>query len=287
MRSSGPDKNWKRNIDQSVNKNALKLQHSTFNQESKARPPGKMLRCGLPWVLLLTLALTAASDLAQTASPKPRAAGSPGASPAPGASASPGKSGGSPVDPEQQKRYQATVAELQTRIGRATQGPMSQITSAENDLYIRFAYFKKPERLDPNSFANREELASWQNSLGELKAKEASVEKLYSAASDNLLTALLQQHITYSLADQIRKELVKTFPWDTIQKKELLMTQFIDAHGQLLTLFDKNWKTWNTQSEPGQPLFADAQVNAGFTKLREKIETSGRQIEDLFAKLKQ
>ncbi len=221
---------------------------------------------------------------AQTLSPKPRAA----------ASATPGNGTAIPANPnpasmsaEQKQRYEATVSELKGRIGRATAGVMERITSAENDLYIRFSYFKKPDRLNPNSFGSKDDIVSWQSSLQELKNKEDNLEKLYSAASDNLVNALTDQKINYPLADQIRKELVKSFPWDTIQKRQLLMQQFIDAHGQLLTLYDKNWKLWSASPAPGQPVFPDPKLNRSFVKLSEEISSTGQQIDGLYAKMKQ
>jgi hypothetical protein len=235
-------------------------------------------------VAVLAVMLGAASSVFCQTPTKPAGA-APKASPA-NPTASP-KAGGSPPSLQEQQQFQAKIVELQSRIGRAAEGPMSQIADAENELYIRFAYFKKPERLDPTNFGSKDELQAWQNSLGELKTKEANVEKLYATASDALFNALTQQRITYSLADQIRKELVKSFPWDTIQKKEILMQQFIDAHGELLTLYDKNWGSWKSGGSPGHPVFDDPQLQSGFTKLCDKINSSGRQIEDLYTKIKQ
>ena len=188
-----------------------------------------------------------------------------------------------PSDPT----YQTDFAAVQERVGIASGEVMNRIVSAENQLYIRFSYFKKPERLDPNSFATKDEVAPWEKSLDELKNREAALDRLYANADADLQTALIAQKIPAPYAEQIKKQLLKSFPWDAIQKKQVLMRDYIDDHGELLAFFDKNWGTWKKGSEPLKPVFDNPNVGASYAKLRDKIISTGKQIEEQFAALKQ
>lgn len=191
-----------------------------------------------------------------------------------------------PSDPSQQKEYQAAFAAMQERIGKASGEVMNRIVKAENDLYIRFSYFKKPERLDPNSFATKDEVASWSKSLEELKNQQAALDRLYANADADLQSALVAQKITPPFAEQIKKQLLKSFPWETIQKKQLLMQDYIGDHGELLAFYEKNWGTWRKGNDPLKPVFDNPKLGASYAKLRDKIISTGKQIDEQFTALR-
>jgi hypothetical protein len=183
--------------------------------------------------------------------------------------------------------YQREFAAVQDRVGKASGQVMNRIVQAENQVYIRFSYFKKPERLDPNSFATKDEVASWVKSLDELKADQVALDRLYANANSDLQNALVAQQIPPQYAEQIKQQLLKSFPWDTIHKKQLLMQDYIADHGELLALYDKNWGTWKKGNQPLKPVFDDPGVGTSYAKLRDKILSTGKQLEEQFATLKQ
>ena len=229
--------------------------------------------------LLLATALTS-SLLAQTPPPKARP-------PGPGTTQKGAPAPSAPSPNPNIQAHQRQFAEVQDRVGVAAGEVMRRIVQAENDVYIRFSYFKKPERLDPNSFATKDEVASWVKSLDELKAREAALDRLYSNADSDLQNALVAQQIPSQYADQIKKQLLKSFPWDTIQKKRQLMQDYITSHGELLALYDKNWGAWKKGNDPQKPVFDDPSVGATYAKLRDKLISTGKQLEDQFGVLKQ
>ena len=75
---------------------------------------------------------------------------------------------------------------------------------------------------------------------------------MYADAEQDLGNALVQQRINQSIADQIKNELLKSFPWDVIKKKSSLMRDFIAEHDEFLTFYDTNWGAWKPGSE-GSP----------------------------------
>jgi hypothetical protein len=226
--------------------------------------------------LLLAAALTS-SLLAQTPPPKAR-------SPGPGVTQ---KGTPAAAAPSPNPAYEREFAEVQDRVGVASGEVMRRIVQAENDVYIRFSYFKKPERLDPNSFATKDEVESWMKSLDELKAHETALDRLYTNADSDLQNALVAQQIPSVYADQIKKQLLKSFPWETIQKKRQLMQDYITSHGELLALYDKNWGAWKKGNDPLKPVFDDPSVGASYAKLRDKLISTGKQLDEQFGVLKQ
>ena len=115
----------------------------------------------------------------------------------------------------------------------------------------------------------------WQQSLQQLREKEAALEKLYAEADQDLGNALIQQGIKPALAEQIKNELLKTFPWETIRKKNHLIEEFIVEHGDLLAFYNQNWDTW----KPGTATFNDQKLTATYKDLKKKIIATGLQIE--------
>ena len=51
------------------------------------------------------------------------------------------------------------ISKVQDRIRNATDQVMGRIQKAESELYIRFWYFNKPNRLDPNTYSSKEDIA--------------------------------------------------------------------------------------------------------------------------------
>jgi len=182
---------------------------------------------------------------------------------------------------EQKQRYEDAVAVLEERVGEASDKVMAKIIDQEKDLRMRFNYFQKPERLNPNSFATREEIQPWLKLTDELQQSRDLMAKLYGNASEDLDSALIAQRIAPAVADQIRRELISSFPWDEIAKKDDLLNTYIADHRQLLTLFDQNWAAW----KPDKPYFSEAKTESDYEKLCDQITGTGKQIEALYEKM--
>src|ERR1700719_3356441 len=169
----------------------------------------------------------------------------------PGQKSTPG--GGAPKYTEGQ--MQEMVSKLQDRIKKAADAVLGRIQKEEADVHLKFTYLRKPERLDPNSYSSKDDITVWRNSLEQLKNKENGLDKLYADAELDLGNALVQQRINQSIADQIKNELLQSFPWSVIKKKSELMHEFITEHDDLLTFYDSNWGSWKPGSEQGTATF--------------------------------
>src|SRR6202049_2667946 len=75
---------------------------------------------------------------------------------------------------------------------KAADKVLNRIQSEENDLYLRVSYFEKPDRLNPNSYASKEEVAQWQEMLKGMKAKHDLVAQLYANLGKDLDVELKQ-----------------------------------------------------------------------------------------------
>jgi hypothetical protein len=181
---------------------------------------------------------------------------------------------------ERKARFEETVALLKDRIGEASDKVMSKIVQQEKDLRMRLGYFEKEDRLDPNNFGSKDEIQSWQKLADELQQSRDLTAKLYGNASENLEAALLNVRIAPVLAQAIRKEIINTFPWDDISKKDDLVTSYVGYHRQLLNFFDQNWKTWNAK----KPFFGDQKIEADYEKLCQQISSTGKEIEAIYNK---
>jgi hypothetical protein len=93
------------------------------------------------------------------------------------------------------EQVQEMISKVQDRIKNAGDQVMGRIQKEESQLYIKFLYFNKPDRLDPNTYSSKEDIALWQQSLQQLREKEATLEKLYAEADQDLGNALIQQGI--------------------------------------------------------------------------------------------
>jgi hypothetical protein len=189
-------------------------------------------------------------------------------------------SGGTPKYTEQQ--MQEMIAKLQNRIKKAADAVLGRILKEEADVRIKFTYLRKPERLDPNTYASKDDIVVWRGSLQQLRDKENGLDKLYADADLDLGNALIQQQVNQSVADQVKNELLKSFPWSIIKKKSGLMRDFVAEHDDLLTFLDKNWGTWKPGPKPGTAAFDDPQLATTFQDLQNKINATGQQIEDQY-----
>jgi hypothetical protein len=182
------------------------------------------------------------------------------------------------TEAEKKARFQQLTALLKDRIAEASDKVMSKIIDQEKDLRLRLSYFEKQDRLDPNSFASKEEIQNWQKLVDEFQQSRDKTAKVYGDASENLEAALLEEKIAPSLAAAIRKEIISTFPWDDIVKKDDLLTSYVGYHRQLLSFFDQNWKTWTST----KPYFADQKTEADYDKLCQQITSAGKEIDTIY-----
>ncbi|MBV9732162.1 MAG: hypothetical protein JO275_05235 [Verrucomicrobia bacterium] len=181
---------------------------------------------------------------------------------------------------EKKARFQELTAMLKDRIAEATDTVMTKIIDQEKDLRMRLGYFEKPERFDPNSFGSKEDIQNWQKLVNEFQDSRDQTAKVYGDASERLEAALLNEKIAPQLASAIRKEIMNTFPWDDIVKKDDLLTTYVDYHRQLLTFFDQNWKTWAS----AKPYFTDQKIEADYEKLCQQISSTGKEIDTIYKK---
>jgi hypothetical protein len=202
--------------------------------------------------------------------------------------ASPQKSQANPENAASRPRGQADKTTPQEssvnraqleRLTNAADKVLSRIQIEENDLYLRVSYFEKPDRLDPNSYASKEEVAQWQGMLQQLKEKHDLVAQLYADLGKDLDAALKNAGANKELVDQFKKLVIDGFPWEEIEKKKKLIADFIDEQGKLLTFYDKNWGSWTTSAEPNKPQFTSASAANIYKRLRDQILSTSEQIE--------
>jgi hypothetical protein len=186
-----------------------------------------------------------------------------------------------------EEQMQEMIGKLQDRIKKAADSVIGRIQKEEAGVHLKFSYFRKPERLDPNTYGSKEDVVAWRDSLQKLKDQENGLDKLYADAEQDLGNALVQQRVNQSIADQIKNELLKTFPWAVIKRKSSLMREFIAEHDELLTFYDKNWGSWQPASEGRAPIFADPKVAATFQALKDKTNATGALIEDQYKMMMQ
>jgi hypothetical protein len=192
------------------------------------------------------------------------------------------RGGQTPAPKYTEQQVQEIIAKLRERVGKAADQVLGRIRKEEGDLNLRFSYFRKPDRLNPVTYASKGDVEQWQQSLQQLKEKADTVEKLYTNADQDLGNALTQQRINQGVAEQIKKELLQSFPWDLIQKRNRLMKEFISGFADLLAFYDKNWGSWKTDSAAGAPSFDDPNLASAYQVLKDKINTIGAQTEDAY-----
>jgi hypothetical protein len=165
------------------------------------------------------------------------------------------------------------------RLTGAADKVLNRIQSEENDLYLRVNYFEKPDRLNPNSYASKEEVAQWRGILQQLKDKNDLVAQLYADLGKNLDTELKNTGVSKEIIDQFKKLVIDGFPWDEIEKKNKLIAAFIEAQGKLLTFYEKNWGSWTTSADQNKPEFTSASAASIYKRLRDQILATSEQIE--------
>jgi hypothetical protein len=181
-----------------------------------------------------------------------------------------------------EEQMQEMISKLQDRIRKAADAVLGRIEKEETGVRLKFSYLRKPERLDPNTYGSKNDIAIWRDSLQQLRERENGLDKLYADADQDLGNALVQQQINPAVADQVKNELLRSFPWSIIKKKSELMQEYMGEHGDLLTFCDKNWGSWKPGSSPGTVTFADHTLTATFQNLKEKINATGEQIEEQY-----
>jgi hypothetical protein len=173
----------------------------------------------------------------------------------------------------------ASVDPQLERLAKVADKVLDQIQTEENALYSRLNYFEKPERLDPSSFASKDEIAQWQGVLQQLKEQNDKVAELYANVSKDLDAALKSASASQEVAARFKQLILDGFPWDQIQKKKELISDFIEAHGKLLTFYEKNWGSWIKGSDPAKPEFTSASAASIYKRLRDKIVSTSDQIQ--------
>jgi len=166
------------------------------------------------------------------------------------------------------------------RLTNAADKVLNRIQNEENDLYLRVNYFEKPDRLDPNSYASKEEVAQWQGLLQQLKEKHDLVTRLYADLGKDLDAVFKDAGVSKDLVDQFKKLVMDGFPWEEIEKKKKLIADLIDEQEKLLSFYDKNWGSWTPSTNPNKPEFTSAAAASIYKKLRDQILNTSEQIEN-------
>jgi hypothetical protein len=190
---------------------------------------------------------------------------------------SPGSSSKQPATAAS-KVSQLNPQELE-RLTKAADKVLNRIQSEENDLYLRINYFEKPDRLNPNSYASREEVEQWQGILEQLKAKNDLVSELYADLGKDLETELRNAGANQAIVAQVKAVIMDGFPWATIDNKKKLITDFIDEQGKLLSFYEKNWGSWSSASDSSKLQFTSASAANIYKRLRDQILTTSKEIE--------
>jgi hypothetical protein len=167
-------------------------------------------------------------------------------------------------------------------LAKAGSKVVGEIQNQERDLYQRLQYFEKPTRLDPSSFATLQEVKDWQKLLLELKTKSKLVAKLYHDVPQNLDASIANEKINPQLGTAFKREIVNGFPWETIQKKDRLIQEFIDEHGKLLEFYEKNWGKSTTTQKSGvnqRVQFKSSQQTAIYNQLCAQIQATSKSLQ--------
>ncbi len=218
----------------------------------------------------LTGLLASTAQAQQAASPAPKTPINPG-NPALRSSAKP--SGSSTP-----KETQVNPQQLE-RLTSAADKVLNRIQSEENDLYLRVNYFEKPERLNPNSYASKEELAQWKGLLQQLKEKHDLVAQLYVEVAKDLDVELRKVAGNEEMVTRFKKFILDGFPWATIEKKRSLITDFIDEQAKLLSFYEINWGSWSATADANKPEFTSASAANIYKRLRDQILNTSEEIE--------
>jgi hypothetical protein len=165
------------------------------------------------------------------------------------------------------------------RLAKEADKVLDKIQTEENDLYLRLNYFEKPERLDPGSYASKDEIAQWRSILQQLKTQNDKVADLYANVGKELDAALKSAGENEEIAGRFKKLILDGFPWDQIERKKKLIADFIEEHGNLLTFYEKNWGSWIKGSDPKKPAFTSVSAGNIYKRLKDQIVSTSDEIQ--------
>jgi hypothetical protein len=184
----------------------------------------------------------------------------------------------------------ASVSEAQKRIIDAEKTTLQsaanklceQIQVEESDLYHRLGFLEKPDRLDPNSYASPDEINQWRTLLQQFKDKANEVNGLYRGLEKNLDAEIRNSKVPVDpvIVSKFKTILLGAFPWETINRKSSLLTQYVEEHEKLLDFYQKNWGGWGPAGKDGKPVFQSASLSTAYNKLREEIMSTGHQLNE-------
>jgi hypothetical protein len=186
----------------------------------------------------------------------------------------------------------ATMSEADKRLLEAEKATLQgaanklcgQIQIEENDLYHRLSFLEKADRLDPNSYASVGEISQWRTLLQQFKEQSTKVDGLYKGLEKNFYAEVRNSKVNVDpvIVSKFKTILLGAFPWDTITRKDSLLTQYADDHEKLLDFYQKNWGTWRPAGKDGKPTFESASLTTTYNKLREDIVSTGHQLEEQY-----
>jgi len=185
-----------------------------------------------------------------------------------------------------------TPTEAEKRLVDAEKGALQnagnklcgEIQVEENDLYHRLSFLEKPARLDPNSYSSPDEIGQWRSLLQQFKEKADKVDGLYKGIGKNLDVEMKNSKVNVDpvIVSRFKTILLGAFPWDTINRKSALLTQYREEHEKLLDFYQKNWGSWQPAGKDGKPLFQSAALTSTYNKLREEIVSTGHDLEEQY-----
>jgi hypothetical protein len=171
------------------------------------------------------------------------------------------------------------------RLTKAADKVLNRIQTEENDLYLRVNYFEKPDRLNPNSFASKDEVSQWQRLLEQLKGKHDLVAQLYGDVGKNLDVEFRAAGGSDEIVAKFKKFIMDGFPWATIEKKKSLIADFIDEQAKLLSFYQQNWGSWKSTGDSNKPEFTSASAANIYKKLRDQIVNTSDEIEKQYKEM--
>jgi hypothetical protein len=173
------------------------------------------------------------------------------------------------------------------RMADSARKVLDRIQTGESDLHLRLTYFEKPDRLDPNSYASKDEVKQWLGMLQQLKEQHDRVARMYSDLGKDLDAALQGTGTNPENTAMFRKYIMDGFPWPIIDKKKELIADYIAEHQKLLLFYQKNWGSWTPGSNPGNPTFNSVSAEAIYKKLREQVLATGDEVEKEYKEMSQ
>ena len=196
-----------------------------------------------------------------------------------------GASSQQPKAAEQQADLDPNQLQQLERMNKATEKVLNRIQTEENDLYLRVGYFSKAERLNPNSYSSKDEIAQWRGMLDQLKQKHELVEQLYTDLDKDLTSELKTTGVNEQSINRYKKLITDGFPWETIEKKKRLIDQYIDEHGKLLTFYEKNWGMWKPAKDLDKLEFTSPSAANIYSRLRDQIVSTTSELQKQYKEM--